>query len=120
MPSESEPVHDGPKFTGEEAEERLLLCVQCERYVELWPSGEPKCAHTDDDARTLDGLTNAEWANIRLRANKRELQREGGPRASEAVLQSNVMSLVTNLAMADELEEPPADLRDDGGESDGE
>jgi hypothetical protein len=115
MPSDSQEQHNGPKFTGEDAEERLLLCVKCERYVELWPSGEPKCAHTDDEARTLDGLTDAEWANIRLRANKRELQREGGPRPSETVLKSNVMSLVVNLSMADELEEPPEDLQNGGG-----
>jgi hypothetical protein len=115
--TDSQEQHNGPKFTGEDAEERLLLCVKCERYVELWPSGEPKCAHTDDEARTLDGLTDAEWANIRLWANKRELGREGGPRAAETVLQSNVMSLASDLAWAGELEEPPKDLRD-GGDDD--
>jgi len=101
----------GPLYTGEDAEDRLVLCVRCERYVGLRPDGEPMCQHDDDAARTLDGLTDAEWANIRLRANKRELARSGGPRASEMLLQSNVMSLAANLAMAGELEEPPEDLK---------
>ena len=109
---ESTDQHDGgPLYTGDEAEERLLLCVKCERFRELWPSGEPKCSHDDDEARTLDGMTEAEWANVRLRAYKREMERDGGPRADELLLQSNIMSLAANLAWADELEDPPEDLQ---------
>ena len=104
--------HDGgPLYTGDEAEKRCLLCVQCERYVELDRDGQPLCEHDDETARTVGHLTGAEWANIRLRANKRELDREDGPRGNEAVLQSNVLSLVSDLAMAGELEDPPEDLQ---------
>lgn len=102
---------EGPMFTGEEAQERLVLCVQCERFREMYPSGQPMCQHDDDEARTLDSLTDAEYANIKLRAYKRELQREPEPRVNEVLLQSNIMSLASDLAWAGELDDMPEDIQ---------
>jgi len=97
---EHEEQHD-VDFTGEEAEERAILCVPCREYQPLNTEGHPECEHTISEAKDISHLDALTWAYIRLRAYRQELEADE-PFGSEAMLKSNVMSLVTDLVFANE------------------
>jgi len=96
-------------FTGDEAEERAILCVPCREYQPLNTEGHPECEHTISEAKDISHLDGLTWAYIRLRAYRQELEADD-PFGSEAVIKSNVMSLVSDLVFAGEDVPDPADI----------
>lgn len=88
-------------YTGDDAEERLVLCVPCRQYQPLTREGHPECEHSISDAKDISQLDGLTWAYIRLHAYRQELERDK-TRGSEAVIQSNIMSLVSDLAFSGE------------------
>jgi|AntDeeMetagen681_2_1112603.scaffolds.fasta_scaffold28165_2 hypothetical protein len=96
-------------FTGDEAEERAILCVPCRQYQQLNTDGYPECEHTISESKDISHLDALTWAYIRLRAYRRELEADE-PFGSKAVLKSNIMSLVSDLAFAGEDVPEPDDI----------
>ena len=88
-------------YTGDDAEERLVLCVPCRRYRPLTRDGHPECEHSISDAKDISHLDGLMWAYIRLHAYRQELERDK-TRCSETVLKVNIMSLVSDLAVSGE------------------
>jgi len=88
-------------YTGDDAEERLVLCVPCRRYRPLTRDGHPECEHSISDAKDISHLNGLTWAYIRLHANRQELGRDES-RGNEAVLVSNITSLISDLAVSGE------------------
>lgn len=106
----SETEHD-VDYTGDDAESRLLLCVPCRQYQPLDRDGHPECDHSISEAKDISNLDDLTWAYIRLRAYRQELEREP-TRGSEAMLKSNVMSLVSDLVFAGEDVPDPENIDD--------
>lgn len=98
-------------FTGDEAEERCIICVPCRQYRQLGRDGHPTCEHTISEAKDISDLDALDWAYVRLHAYRQELEREE-PRGSEALLQSNLISLVSDLVWADEEVPDPDEMGD--------
>lgn len=98
-------------YTGDEAEERLILCVPCRCHQPLNRDGHPVCEHTIFEAKDISDLGGLDWAYVRLHAYRQELEREP-TRGSEAMLKSNVMSLVSDLAFSGEEVPDPDEIGD--------
>lgn len=108
--TDAESEHD-VDYTGEEAENKLVLCVPCRQYRPLTSDGHPECSHTIDEAKDISHLDALDWAYVRLHAYRQELARDE-PRASELVLRSNIGSLVGDLVWADEEVPEPEEMAD--------
>lgn len=91
----------GVDYTGEDAEERAILCVPCRQYQQLNTDGHPVCDHEIGEAKDISHLDDLTWAYIRLRAYRHELMADD-PFGSEPLLKSNIGSLVMDLVFADE------------------
>lgn len=109
--SDSGDQHD-VDFTGDDAEERLVLCVPCRQYQPLNRDGQPTCEHTIAEAKDISDLDGLDWAYIRLHAYRSELDRNDDPRGDEVVLQANIRSLIFDLVMADEEVPEPDEMED--------
>lgn len=96
-----------PDYVGEDAENRLLLCTECEAFRELWSDGTPKCQHTLAEAKTVE-MTGLEWAKMRRDAYQQELERDE-PRVSETLLRANRLSLASKIAWHEVAQEEPDD-----------
>ena len=88
-------------YTGDAAEQRLVLCVPCRRYRPLTRDGHPECDHSISEAKDISHLDGLTWAYIRLYANRQEMERDE-TRANQIILRSNIMSLVSDLAASGE------------------
>jgi hypothetical protein len=88
-------------YTGDDAEQRLVLCVPCRRYRPLTRDGHPECDHSISEATDIGHLDGLTWAYIRIHANAQELEREE-TRGDQAILRSNITSLVSDLAVSGE------------------
>jgi hypothetical protein len=98
-------------YTGDDAEDRLILCVPCRRYQPLQRDGQPECEHDISAAKDISHLDNLTWAYIRLHAYRRELERDE-PRGSEGMLKAELSSLVADLVFADEDVPEPGEMAD--------